>query len=192
MTLEAFLRRVIALIDDTGIPYMLTGSIALAYYAEPRATRDIDLVIAVSTGELTRLLERLDEEGFYVSSEAARDAVRRRGQFNAVDPESGWKVDWIVRKDRPFSRREFERRQPVELMGLEFPMVTAEDLLIAKLEWARKGASDLQLRDALAILLQRGPDFDRRYIERWVGELDLVDEWRILLEQARREGEEEA
>lgn len=123
MTLEALLRRVVAILDDTGIPYMLTGSIAAAYHAEPRTTRAIDLVIAVSADEIGDLLGRLDAEGFYVSHEAAREAVRRRGQFNAIDPESGWKVDWIVRKDRPFSRSEFERRQRVELMDLKLPIV---------------------------------------------------------------------
>lgn len=37
----------------------------------------------------------------------------------------------------------------VELMGLELAMVTPEDLIVAKLEWARKGGSELQLRNAL-------------------------------------------
>lgn len=189
MTLETFLRRVVAIVGDTGIPYMLTGSIAVAYYAEPRATRDIDVVIAVSPGEIERLLRRLDAEGLYVSHEAAREALRRQSQFNAIDPESGWKVDWIVRKDRPFSRREFERRRSVELMGLELPIATPEDLIVAKLEWAQKGASELQLRDALAILLQRGRELDRGYIERWVGELDLGPEWGVVLKEAKREEE---
>lgn len=189
MTLEALLRRVVAILDDTGIPYMLTGSIAAAYHAEPRTTRAIDLVIAVSADEIGDLLGRLDAEGFYVSHEAAREAVRRRGQFNAIDPESGWKVDWIVRKDRPFSRSEFERRQRVELMDLKLPIVTAEDLIVAKLEWARKGASELQLRDALAILLHRGRELDRVHIVRWVDDLGLQHEWDIVLEAAERHEE---
>lgn len=189
MTLEAFFRRVVGIIESTGIPYMITGSIAAAYHAEPRATRDIDLVIAVSSDEMAELLVRLDSEGFYVSHEAAREALRRESQFDAIDPESGWKVDWIIRKDRPFSRKEFERRQRVELMDLELPMVTAEDLIIAKLEWARKGASELQLRDALAIVVQRGGQLDRGYIENWVDELHLDHEWGVVLEEAKLEEE---
>lgn len=187
MTLDEFLRLVVAVVDDSGIPYMLTGSIAVAYHAEPRATRDIDVVIAVSRDQIGTLVRRLDDEGFYVSQEAALDALDSQSQFNAIDPESGWKVDWIIRKDRPFSRREFERRQRVALMDLELPMVTAEDLIVAKLEWARIGASDRQLRDALAVLLQRGPDLDRAYVERWVGELGLDREWGVVLEEEMRE-----
>lgn len=80
MTLEAFLGRVLGIIETTGIPCMLTGSIAVAYYAEPRATRDLDVVIAVSSDDMEELLRRLDAEGFYVSHEAAREALRRQGR----------------------------------------------------------------------------------------------------------------
>lgn len=187
MTLEAFLRRIVTLLEQLRIPYMLTGSIAAAYYAEPRATRDLDLVIGVSPAEIEHLLERLDTEGFYVSHEAAREALERPGQFNAVDPDSGWKVDWIVRKDRPFSRSEFDRRRPVHLADLDVPLVTAEDLIVAKLEWAQKGSSELQLRDVVAILLQHTAELDRAYIERWVDELQLQPEWRAVLDEAERE-----
>jgi len=186
VTLESFLRRVVGVVDEVGIPYMLTGSLASAYYGEPRATRDIDFVIVVSAAQVVQLVRRLDEEGFYVSGDAAREARRERSQFNAVDPESGWKVDWIVRRDRPFSRCEFERRRNVELLGLELPMVTPEDLIVAKLEWAEKGGSELQLRDALAIVLQRGEELDRDHIERWIDDLGLEDRWRDLLAEAER------
>lgn len=187
MTLEAFLHRVVTLLEDLGIPYMLTGSIAAAYYAEPRATRDIDLVIEVSSEEIGALLERLDAEGWYVSHEAAREALEGQGQFNAVDPASGWKVDWLIRKDRPFSRTEFGRRRRVRLADLDVPLVTAEDLIVAKLEWARRGSSELQLRDALAILLQRGGELDRGHIERWAEDLGIEREWRAMLEAAAGE-----
>lgn len=183
MSLESFLRRVVSIAQEARIPYMLTGSLAAAYYAEPRATRDVDLVVVLSLDDVEELVRRLEVEGFYVSLQAARDAVRGEGQFNAIDPESGWKVDWIVRKDRPFSRNEFERRRPVEMMDLEVPLVAPEDLLVAKLEWARKGSSERQLRDALEILVHRGTELDRDHLERWVHELGLTREWEMLLEE---------
>lgn len=182
MTLEAFLRRVTSIAEEVGVPYMLTGSLAAAYYARPRATRDIDLVVVLTLDGVEPLVDALDEAGFYVSLEAARDAVRSDGQFNAIDPESGWKVDWIARKDRAFSRTEFERRRRVQLMDREIPMVTPEDLVVAKLEWARKGESDLQLRDALAIVRQQRSEMDLSYVERWIEELGLEHEWELLRE----------
>lgn len=187
MTFEGFLRRVVAIVDDLGVSYMLTGSLASAYHGEPRATRDIDVVVALDNDEVRRLVRRLEEEGFYVSGQAAREAVRRRTQFNAVDPGSGWKVDWIIRRDRPFSRVEFERRKRVEVMGLDVPMVTPEDLIVAKLEWAERGGSDVHVRDALAILVQGGRELDRAHLERWIGALGLEDRWNDLLESAESE-----
>lgn len=184
MTLEAFLHRVLELLEAVGIPYMLTGSIAVAYHGDPRATRDLDVVIVPSPDELDRMLDRLEGEGFYVSRETAHEALRRRGQFNAIDPESGWKVDLIVRRDRPFSGSEFDRRERVELLGRPLPIVTAEDLIVAKREWAAKGGTDLHLRDALAVLRHRGRALDRGYIERWVEELELERGWDSLLAEA--------
>jgi hypothetical protein len=42
------LQDAIARLDRAGIAYMLTGSVALSYYAEPRMTRDIDLVVELA------------------------------------------------------------------------------------------------------------------------------------------------
>ena len=183
MTLEAFLDRLTSLIEEAGITYMLTGSLAAAYYAEPRATRDVDLVIAVSPDQLEGLVNRLDRDGLYVSLEAAREALRTEGQFNAIDPASGWKADLIPRKGRRFSREEFSRRRRVEVLGRELPLVTPEDLIVAKLEWSRRGDSERQLRDAFGILVQLGAELDREHIERWVGELGLEREWALLVEE---------
>lgn len=180
MTLESFLRRVTSILEDSGLPYMLTGSLATAYYAEPRSTRDVDFVVEVTLEEIEGFVTALEAEGYYASLDAAREAVAESGQFNAVDPGSGWKVDFIVRKDRPFSRAEFSRRLRVELLGRELPVVTPEDLIVAKLEWARKGSSERQLGDVRSILLQRGPELDRDYIERWVDELGLARQWRAV------------
>lgn len=149
MTLSDLLRRIVAMLSEAGVPYMLTGSLAAAYYALPRATRDIDLVVAGSLGQIEKLVDRLEGEGFYVRRTAAREAVRNQGQFNAIDPQSGWKVD----------------------------------LIVAKLEWAQAGESELQLRDALAILQQEGTKLDRPYIERWVGELGLEREGGRILQE---------
>ena len=159
---------------------MLTGSLAAAYYAVPRATQDIDLVVEVPPERLPRLTDLISSAGYYVSLAAAKEASAQEGQFNAIDPESGWKVDFIIRKSRPFSRSEFERRVRTTALGLELTMVTKEDLVVAKLEWAKKGESEVQVRDVRAILGAAGPEFDWDYVAHWVSELDLGDQWEPL------------
>lgn len=143
-------------------------------------------MIAVSEDQLERLVDRLGDAGFYVSEAAAREAVRSEGQFNAIDPRSGWKADFILRKDRPFSREEFARRERVELLDRELSLVTAEDLIVAKLEWARRGASERQRRDVREILAQSGRELDREYLERWVRELGLHQEGRSVRDEDDR------
>ena len=60
-------------------------------------------------------MRSLLDAGFYVDGGRARDALRRRLQFNAIETRSAFKIDLIIRKERPFSRGELGRRQPAEL-----------------------------------------------------------------------------
>lgn len=180
MTLAAFLQRVISVLEEAEVPYMLTGSLAAAYYAVPRATQDIDLVVEVPPEKLAHLTDLISSAGYYVSLAAAKEAFAQEGQFNAIDTQSGWKVDFIIRKSRAFSRSEFERRVRTAALGLDLTMVTKEDLVVAKLEWAKKGESELQIRDVRAILGSAGPEFDWDYVGQWVSELGLEKQWETL------------
>lgn len=89
----------------------------------------------------------LDPALFYVDRDVARDALRRRSMFNVIEITTGWKLDLVIRKARPFSVEEMRRRTPTRILGIEVPIATAEDTIIAKLEWAKLGASDRQLED---------------------------------------------
>ena len=100
-----------------------------------------------------------------------------RRDINVVILESGWKVDPILRKDRAFSREEVSRRQTAEIAGAPVWLATAEDTIVAKLDWARSGESERQLRDVVGILEVRAGDLDLTYIERWVRDLELCDLW---------------
>lgn len=185
MTLETVLRTVVDLLNTAGIDHMLSGSVATAYYAEPRATQDIDVVVEVEREQIDSLVAGLRKAGFYVDEEAAHGALRSAGQFNAIDPGSGWKADLIMRKPRPFSIEEFRRRQPARLLGIDTWVATHEDLILAKLEWSSMGDSELQRRDVRALVRAAGESLDREYVERWAEDLGVADEWvRILAELA--------
>lgn len=166
------------------MPYMLTGSYASAVHGTPRATQDIDIVIGPSPAQLGTLLEQLPDTAYYVSREAALDALARRGQFNVIDFETGWKVDFIVVKAREFSREELARRRAIEVDGVPLYVASAEDVVIAKLEWAKLGASTRQLEDVAGIVRMQAEQLDRAYVERWVGELGLNDQWSEALIKA--------
>ena len=65
------------------------------------------------------------------------------------------------------------------------PLATAEDVIIAKLAWAREGASDRQLADVAGIIATRSTELDRVYLDRWIAELGLGGLWDRAQELAR-------
>lgn len=189
MTAADLFRRVVALLDGAGIPYMLTGSFASSYHGVPRATQDIDFVIAPTRDQLRRLVARLPAAEYYVDEAAALDALDHESQFNVIDLTTGWKVDFMCRRSRPFSRTEFDRRTRAELHGLGLFIATAEDVVLAKLEWAKRGGSQRQVEDVAGLLRVRGDDLDLVYVTRWVDELGVNAEWLAAQRAANRDAE---
>ena len=177
MSAGDLLARVIPLLEAANIQHMIAGSFASTYHGEPRTTQDIDIVIDGSMKALEAFVSSLDTESYYCDLDAAVDAHKRHGQFNLVDMQSGWKIDFIVRKDRAFSIAEFGRRQSANLLGCDVFVATAEDTIIAKLDWARHSGSERQLRDVASILAVSGDQLDQDYIEKWITSLGLQSLW---------------
>jgi hypothetical protein len=177
---EDALARVVGWLEALEIPYMVAGSMASSHHGRPRMTHDVDVVIDPTETSLVQLVDRLLAGGFYVDSATAQDALRRRRQFNAIEPRSATKLDLIIRKDRPFSVEELRRRESAEVAdGLRVALATPEDTVLSKLEWAKKsGASEKQLTDVAGVVEVNGNRLDREYVERWARELDVLDLWR--------------
>lgn len=174
------LRTVAARLDQAGIAYMLTGSMALNYYAVPRMTRDIDLVVELEPGDAERLV-RLFQSDFYVDLEAVRHGIVERGIFNLIHDAFVVKVDCVVRKETEYRREEFARRTRVGIEGQTVSIVTPEDLVISKLDWARHTRSEIQLGDVRS-LLASVQGLDEAYLRRWTDRLGLA----ALYEEVRR------
>jgi hypothetical protein len=166
-------RDVSARLERGGLAYMLTGSMAMNYYAQPRMTRDIDLVVAL-TAQDTDTVMRLFTPDYYVSREAVSSSIAHESLFNLIHQESIIKVDCIVRKNTPYRRAEFERRQRINIEDFSTWIASKEDLIISKLWWAKDSHSELQLRDVKNLA---GTGCDRDYIERWTEELELLKLW---------------
>ena len=187
MSVDALLRQVVLALDSAGVPFMLTGSLAAAYHGAGRATMDIDLVIAPSRAQLGSLLDALSATGHYVSRDAAKEALAGQGMFNVIDTTTGWKADLIIRRARTFSETEFARRRPAEYEGCPLWVATVEDVILAKLEWARMSGSSRQLEDVVALLRVQESEIDRDYLERWIPVLEVSAEWARVLTSLDRE-----
>lgn len=183
---EGAIKAVLRALEASDVAYMITGSFASTLHGAPRATQDIDVVIAPSSESLPTLLDQFPVASYYVSREIALEAFEREGLFNVIDLNTGWKIDFILRKSRPFSIEEFERRYRVELLGSTLYVATAEDVMLAKLEWTKLGESDRQIEDVAGILRSKRDELDLGYIESWVSRLGLSDEWRRARKKAGR------
>jgi hypothetical protein len=177
MSIQAVLQRITSALDQAGIAYMLSGSFASAYYGAARSTQDIDFVIHASSEQLRSFIDVLPASEYYADLDSALEAHQRQSLFNVIDQATGWKIDLIIRKSRPYSQEELGRRQPVNLHGVSLFMTTAEDAVISKLEWARLAQSRRQIEDAAAILRPRWGSLDKAYLEKWIGELGVEKEW---------------
>jgi hypothetical protein len=171
------LRELVERLEAQGIAYMLVGSVAAFAYGRHRSTQDFDVVVEARAPALRALVRSLPEERYYVSEEAAMEALRYETQFNVLDMVTGWKVDLIPRKRRAFSEAEFARRSRVEVMGVSAYVASVEDLIVAKLEWAKMGGSERQLEDVRELVRIKAAELDRSYVEQWVQRLDLRDVW---------------
>jgi hypothetical protein len=178
MNVAEVFHRITAALDQAGIRYMLTGSFASAYYGVPRSSQDIDLIIEATPAQLQTFLQLLPSGEYYADLEMALEARKRQSLFNVIDLLTGWKIDLIFRKSRPFSQEEFGRRQQVVVQGFAIFAASAEDVVIAKLEWAKQAQSHRHIEDVAGILRMRWDSLDHAYLEKWIVELGLPAEWK--------------
>lgn len=158
-----------ARLERAGIAYMLTGSLAMSYFARPRMTRDIDVVVALDEKAAGTLADALGKD-YHADADLIAEGLRLRRPCNVLHLPTVVKIDLIPRKDGDYRRAEFERRRKVDFAGVELWIVSPEDLVLSKLEWARESGSELQMRDVRQLL--EAP-LDREYLMRWADRLGL-------------------
>ncbi|WP_205514674.1 DUF6036 family nucleotidyltransferase [Longitalea arenae] len=166
----AFFQKITDVLNESNIPYMLSGSVAMSIYIIPRATRDFDFIIHLETKNIDRFIQQF-KEGYYCDKDAIQDAVKRRSMFNIIDHASGFKADFVVLKDEAFRQEEFSRRRKVDFFDKTIYVVSPEDLLISKLIWIQDFQSAQQMEDIknLAAIEQ----LDWSYITSWIKKLNL-------------------
>ncbi len=166
-------RDVSARLDAAGLEFMLTGSMAMNFYAQPRMTRDIDLVVSLAADDAPKIFNAFSPD-YHVSPEAVRDAIAHGSMFNLIHEDSITKVDFIVRKPGSYRATEFARRSRINIEDFTTWIVSKEDLIISKLDWAKDTRSSQQLGD-IRNLLSTG--CDTKYIDDWTQALGLGSLW---------------
>lgn len=177
-------------LDDEQIRYAIVGSVASMAFGDPRMTRDMDVVIDVDSTSIERLCGHFPDPDWYVSVEAAREAVKQRKQFNAIHLPSGNKIDFMIVRDTEWGRQQLQRRQAVSIEGYEGYTAHPEDIILGKLQYFHDGGSDKHLNDISKMLEVSGHLIDRDSLTSWSERLGVLEEWKIV--QQRVEGSDQS
>lgn len=179
---EEVLRRLADVMEGLKIPYMVVGSVASSVYGRWRTTEDIDVVADLHSKDVPGLCEKFPPPEYYVSPEAALQAVRAGRQFNIIRSTTAEKIDIMLARKDAWGKMQLARRRPVRVLeDRDVDLASPEDIVIAKLLYCQEGGSDKHLEDIAGILKVVGSGTDRAYIDRWAAALGLADLWQETL-----------
>ncbi len=169
-------RQVVAALNQAGISHMLVGAFARNYYAEPRSTKDADLVLGVSVGSFRTLLDALGP-GFRMDEQMSFETNTGTLKNVIVHAESGFTVELFYLSEDAHDQERWKRRRATNYEGQPTFVLTAEDYIVTKLRWPR--AKDFQ--DARDVIAMQGDALDWNYIHHWAD----IHRSRPKLDQAR-------
>jgi hypothetical protein len=172
MTEQDLLVDCLARLNQIGLAYMLTGSMASNYWGVPRTTHDLDFVVQFARVDVPRVVA-VFEADYFIQEPSVRAALEPPFQFNAIDTRSALKIDfWTLRQD-PFEQEMFARRISTTLFNTPAWIATAEDVILHKLYWHSLTPSDRQLHDAAGVVAVQAGGLDEAYLRRWADGLSL-------------------
>jgi hypothetical protein len=159
-------------LDKIGVEYMLTGSMALVHYAMPRTTVDIDIVVNILPGNVEKFIGEFQDD-YYIPVEQAKKAVIERRMFNVLNNQTILKIDCVVLKETEYEQNAFSRRLRTNYSGdFEVWIISREDLILSKLNWAQRTKSERQLLD-VASILRNG--YQEDYVNQWARKLGVEE-----------------
>jgi len=191
IALATAFRELLALLDRLEIRYVVGGSVASGTHGLPRQTNDIDILAEVDEEVVDEFCDAA-RTSFYVDSETVEQAVQMGRPFNLIHLRGAFKFDIFPAGDSAFAKSELARRRFVTttvsgLEDIEFAVATAEDTILAKLQWFRQGgeASERQWHDVLGLMSVQAGRLDEDYMRRWAEAIEVADLLEKILDEAR-------
>ena len=168
-TFEKALDKIITILEEENIDYMIVGGLAVSYHNRSRTTNDIDLVVQIYPRDVGKIVNHFPE--WKDHKDSFIDLAKSFSLFNLTDFDTGIRYDFITYKDSDYNYCAFTRREKVTFFGRKCWMISIEDLIITKLQWYNISQSEKQLEDLKFLLLDK--DLDFQYIKSWIFNLQL-------------------
>lgn len=179
VTQQEFFLKILKVLEDKNIPYMISGSVGSMIYGAPRMTNDINIVVELHPEQIGTLMNSFSEEEYYYPSvDFIKKVINEKSQFNIIHLESGSKADLIIKKDTEFAEAEFSRRKSIPFTeNFQASSASAEDIIISKIAFYELGKSEKHISDILSILKISEKEIDLKYIEDWIKRLQFQETW---------------
>lgn len=182
MTQEKVICKVIDILEENNIQYMLTGGIVVNYYGRPRFTHDVDLIIQIHIEDAEKIVTLFEKE-FYISKDGVIEAIKCKGMFNLIHFETIFKVDCFILKDEEHSMTSFPRRQKELIFGREIYIASCEDIILTKLYWYKKSGIQKHYEDVVGIFEIQQNKIDLDYVKKWAEKLSFLEIIEEILKQ---------
>ena len=180
------LKRVLSVLEENRIDYMITGSLVSSMQGEPRASHDIDIVVNITPASAPALIKAFPSSQYYLSEKSINEAIERKSMFNLLDTTEGDKIDFWMLADDAYDRSRFARKQEEVVFGTKMKISKPEDTILMKLRWSKmSGGSEKQFTDARMVYEVQYKKLDLDYMEHWVKELKIEKSWKELKKKAR-------
>lgn len=147
---------------------MVIGGQAVLLYGEPRLTKDIDITLGVGVDRLDVIKMIVNGLGLKYLTDKIDHFVKETMVLPVIDQRSGIRVDFIFSYS-PYERQAIDRARIIPFGKTPVKFAALEDVIIHKMIAERPR----DIEDVEAILL-KSPEYDSRYIEKWLGEFDLA------------------
>lgn len=183
MDTDDLLKRLSATLEELGVDYFVTGSLASIAYGESRFTNDINVVADIPLEKAADFCARFPSPDFLCWEPSLNEAIKTRRQFNILSSSTGLKVDVMIQKRTEFDDSRMRRRRRIKAPdGSGAWFSSPEDIILKKLDFFRQGGSEKHLRDIAGILKVQGEKIDQDYIDQWIEKLNLKEEWILVNE----------
>lgn len=163
------------------IRWYLFGAQAAIVYGSPRMTMDVDVTIALEPQRVRPLVKALLEGGFVSRTDDLEAFFTRSRVVPLAHRRTQMPLDLVVARDS-LELAFLDRARLVDLGGLKVPLISPEDLVIAKVFAGRPR----DLEDVRAVLGAQGESLDLTYVRGLLGQLDEAEDRADLLPTLER------